>query len=99
MPIVLDSLTALALILGAIWLWSLLQSAARDRREAQAQATQQAERERLLAREARLTTQGLPLACLSCGTRFAGPLPATGCPKCRVGAFVVPEEEASHVHH
>ena len=99
MPIVLDSLTALFFLAGAVWLWGLVRSATRDRAEARSQAMEQAERQRLLARQQRLETPGLPLACLSCGARFVGPLEAGGCPQCRVGAFVVSEEEANHVHH
>ena len=99
MALVIDSLFALVLIIAALWIASVMKSAGADRNAAAQTAQAQAERERLLAREDRLQTPGLPLQCMQCGTRFAGPLDAGGCPQCHVGAFVVPEEEVNHVHN
>ena len=95
MQMVMDGLLALGLLLAGLWGWSLRASMARDRAEVQ-RLQAQAEAQRVQAeREARLQRKGERLRCLSCDKAFRGPLPPTGCPRCQLASFVVPESEVS----
>ncbi len=93
MELVMAGLFTLALLLLALWAWSLGSSLRRDRGEAAAREHQAQERRAWEAREARLRVPGVPLRCLGCGGTFTGPLPDEGCPHCHLSALVVPEEE------
>ena len=86
MEYVMGGLLTAGLVVVGFWLWSLRGSVARDGAEAEA-ARRRGER------AARLERAGEPLRCLACGAAFPGPLPPTGCPDCRLSAFVVPASE------
>lgn len=93
MGLVIEGLFALALIVVALWLWSLRSSVAQDQAERQRiQIEAQQARERA-AREARLYRKGEKLRCLGCEAQFLGPLPDTGCPQCHIASLVVTERE------
>ncbi len=84
MELIFDGMFAMGLLLAGFWVWSVRQSVTRDRAEAE-KAKEQAER------EARLHRKGERLRCLSCEKTFRGPLSETGCPRCHLSSFVVPE--------
>ncbi len=86
MSLIFAGLFTLGLVLVVLFLWSLAASLKRDGAAAE-------DRQRREAREAELHRTGAPLRCLSCGTRFPGPLGAHGCPECRLESLVVPEDE------
>lgn len=93
MGLVIEGLFALAVILVALWLWSLRDSVVKDRAASeQRRREEEAARERA-AREARLYRTGEALRCLGCGATFAGPLSDTGCPQCHLASFVVTERD------
>ncbi len=86
MEMIFDGLFALGLLLAGFWVWSVRQSVTRDRAMAE-KAREQAEL------EARLQRKGERLRCLNCEKTFRGPLLETGCPRCHLSSFVVPEAE------
>lgn len=93
MQMVMDGILALGLLLAGFWVWSLRGSIARDRAETQRLQKQAEERKAQAEREARLQRRGERLRCLSCDKAFRGPLLPTGCPRCHLASFVVPESE------
>jgi len=93
MQMVMDGLLALSLIVAGLWFWSVRGSVSRDRAKAQEHRRQADEAAILAAREAKLQRKGERLRCLGCGKGFRGPLPPTGCPRCGLSAFVVPQSD------
>ena len=94
MGLVIEGLSALALVLVVLWLLSLYHSIMRDRAQAAEEQREQQEAERRAEQEARLLRPGEPLQCLSCGATFVGPLADTGCPQCHLASFVVAAVDA-----
>lgn len=93
MGLVIEGLFALAVVLVALWLWSLRGSVVRDRAETQRQRQEEQDARERTEREARLYRKGVKLRCLGCGAAFIGPLPDTGCPQCHLASFVVTERD------
>ena len=90
MQMVFDGLFTLGVACLGLWLWSLRGSVTRDRAEAEAAHARARE---TAEREARLARKGEPLRCLSCDKKFRGPLTETGCPRCGLASFVMPDAE------
>ena len=93
MQMVMDGLVALGLIFAGLWIWSLRGSVSRDRAEAHKRDKQREAEAAQAEREAKLQRKGERLRCLSCGKAFRGPLPLTGCPRCHLASFVVPQSD------
>jgi hypothetical protein len=93
MGLVFAGLFTAAVVLVALWLYSLIGSARLDRIAAIRKAQDQAKQAEQAAREARLYNAGEPLRCMGCGATFLGPLPDIGCPNCHMAALVVTEAD------
>lgn len=93
MQMVMDGLLTIGLIFAGLWIWSLRGSVSRDQAEAQKLDKQREADAAQAEREAQLQRKGERLRCLSCGKAFRGPLPSTGCPRCNLASFVVPQSD------
>ncbi|MBC7808147.1 MAG: hypothetical protein H7145_18610 [Akkermansiaceae bacterium] len=83
MVFILPGILLVSIIALVIWGWFFRAVLTQERTVRQARQ-RNADFERLLA------TPEEPLYCVSCQEVFRGPLPAAGCPRCQVRAFVVP---------
>jgi len=93
MQMVMDGLLALGLIFAGLWIWSVRGSVSRDQVEARKRDKQREAEAVQAEREAKLQRKGERLRCLSCGKAFRGPLLLTGCPRCHLASFVVPQSD------
>jgi Zn finger protein HypA/HybF involved in hydrogenase expression len=73
------------------WVFGISKS--RDQRELDAQLRAQKEEKLKAEREARRYEPGVKLVCLSCETRFDGPLTSDGCPNCHLSTLVISQDE------
>lgn len=93
MGMVLEGFFVVALLLAAMWLWSVRGSVRKDVTDTRAQEAKATLARERAAREARLYQDGEPLRCLGCEAQFLGPLSDTGCPQCHLSALVVTESD------
>lgn len=93
MALVIDGLLVLAIIVAAVWLWGLRNSAAGDAAASRERAREAEEVKQQEARERHLARTGEQLRCLGCDAEFRGPLTAAGCPQCHLSSLVVTEDD------
>ena len=79
--------------LGGMLLLFFLQSARKDRADAQKSDLRARDEAAAAREEARKYEAGTRLVCLGCGKHFKGPLAETGCPDCRLSSLVLTEAQ------
>ena len=70
-----------------------LQSARKDRADAQKSDLRARDEAAAAREEARKYEAGTGLVCLGCGKHFKGPLTERGCPDCRLSSLVLTEAQ------
>lgn len=70
-----------------------LQSARKDRADAQRKERHAREEAAAAREEAHKYEAGTLLVCLGCGKHFEGPLTETGCPECHLSSLVLTEAQ------
>lgn len=87
-----DFVLALLLLGGGLWVL-LLQSARKDRADADRRDAADGRKAAAAREEARKYQPGTALVCLGCDARFLGPLSDAGCPRCQRSALVMTQAQ------
>jgi rubrerythrin len=93
MGLVVGDILLVICVVAGVGLSAFFIARKRDAEELQARSKQDEQERQRIMREAQRLKPGVPLICLNCETRFAGPLTSTGCPHCNLTTLVVTEEE------
>ncbi len=83
-------------VVGGVLLALFLQSARKDRADAQKSDLRARDEAAAAREEARKYEAGTRLVCLGCGKHFKGPLTERGCPDCRLSSLVLTEAQFEH---
>ena len=81
------------IVVVAVKIKNFIQSARKDRADAQTKEFHARLKAAAAREEARKYEPGVRLVCLGCGKHFEGPLTETGCPECCLSSLVLTQAQ------